>query len=216
MTFPFRHDLGRPEHRAVKYNHPHSIAWTDENVETLKRLWEEGLSTSQIAAALGDPGAKNSIIGKAHRIGLTPRRSSYGPKQIAPPKVKPPRTSSGAIPRNGRSGMSQPKCKLVATQSEPLPDPCSPAPDSLMLGYFEPNAGCRYLFGDERDIFNVRVCGAPSVNESSWCRCHWQAIHARDNGHTGDSRPDLAAQNRRAAPSPIVLAVLSDREDRAA
>lgn len=216
MTFPFRHDPARPEHRAVKYNHPHSIAWTDEAVETLKRLWEEGHSTSQIAAALGDPGAKNSIIGKAHRIGLTPRRSSYGTKQIAPPKVKPPRTLSGAIPRNGRSRMTKPKFKLVAAQSEPLPDPGSPAPDSLMLGYFEPNAGCRYIFGDERDIFSVRVCGAPAFQETSYCAHHYRLCHSRDNGHLGDSRPDLAAQNRRAAPSPIVLAVLSDREDRAA
>lgn len=48
--------------------------WTDERVDELKILWDEGVSTMEIGRRLGM--SKNAIIGKAHRIGLKPRRAS--------------------------------------------------------------------------------------------------------------------------------------------
>ncbi|WP_367716200.1 GcrA family cell cycle regulator [Nitratireductor sp. GISD-1A_MAKvit] len=46
--------------------------WTDERVETLKKLWAEGLSASQIAAQLGGV-SRNAVIGKVHRLKLSSR-----------------------------------------------------------------------------------------------------------------------------------------------
>src|SRR6267154_5670521 len=51
------------------------MSWTDERVETLKRLWTEGLSASQIAAELGSV-TRNAVIGKVHRLGLSGRAKS--------------------------------------------------------------------------------------------------------------------------------------------
>jgi hypothetical protein len=48
------------------------MAWTDERVELLKRLWAAGFSSSQIAAELSDISG-NSVLGKAHRLGLSAR-----------------------------------------------------------------------------------------------------------------------------------------------
>ena len=48
------------------------MAWTEERVEQLKKLWTEGLSASQIAKRLGDA-TRNAVIGKVHRLGLEPR-----------------------------------------------------------------------------------------------------------------------------------------------
>ena len=45
------------------------MAWTDDRVEILKKLWAEGLSASQIARELGDV-TRNAVIGKVHRLGL--------------------------------------------------------------------------------------------------------------------------------------------------
>ena len=45
------------------------MAWTDERVELLKKLWTEGLSASQIAGRLGGV-TRNAVIGKVHRLGL--------------------------------------------------------------------------------------------------------------------------------------------------
>ena len=46
------------------------MAWTDDRVELLKKLWAEGLSASQIANRLGGV-TRNAVIGKVHRLGLS-------------------------------------------------------------------------------------------------------------------------------------------------
>jgi len=46
------------------------MSWTDERVETLKRMWNEGQSASQIAKELGGV-TRNAVIGKVHRLELT-------------------------------------------------------------------------------------------------------------------------------------------------
>ena len=43
------------------------MSWTDERVETLKRMWAEGQSASQIAKELGGV-TRNAVIGKVHRL----------------------------------------------------------------------------------------------------------------------------------------------------
>ena len=47
--------------------------WTQERLETLKILWNEGLSISQIGQKLGV--TRNAVAGKAHRLGLPKRQS---------------------------------------------------------------------------------------------------------------------------------------------
>ena len=51
------------------------MAWTQERIEKLKALWEEGLTASRIAAELGEV-TRNAVIGKAHRLGLSGRMTS--------------------------------------------------------------------------------------------------------------------------------------------
>ncbi len=48
------------------------MAWTEERVELLTKLWGQGLSASQIARTLGDV-TRNAVIGKVHRLGLSGR-----------------------------------------------------------------------------------------------------------------------------------------------
>ena len=67
------------------------MPWTDEMVETLKKMWNEGLSTGEIGKRLGV--SKNSIVGKVHRLQLTARPSPIKKKNSeeavsTPPKVK--------------------------------------------------------------------------------------------------------------------------------
>ena len=52
------------------------MSWNDERVNTLKKLWAEGHSASQIAKQLGGV-TRNAVIGKVHRLGLSapPRRA---------------------------------------------------------------------------------------------------------------------------------------------
>lgn len=49
------------------------MAWTEEKVAELTKLWDEGLTTGEIGKKLGV--SKNAVVGKAHRLGLEGRPS---------------------------------------------------------------------------------------------------------------------------------------------
>lgn len=63
------------------------MSWTDERVELLKKMWNEGHSASQIAKELGGV-TRNAVIGKVHRLGLSNRT---GPEAEAKPEPETPR-----------------------------------------------------------------------------------------------------------------------------
>lgn len=62
------------------------MAWTDERVETLKKMWAEGQSASAIAKELGGV-TRNAVIGKVHRLGLSNRGEDAEAKPTAAPEV---------------------------------------------------------------------------------------------------------------------------------
>ena len=81
-----------------------SAGWTDERVETLKKLWMEGLSASQIAGELGEGVTRNAVIGKVHRLKLSARAKPTNTTPRARPAARPaPRRV--ASPSAGLSGM---------------------------------------------------------------------------------------------------------------
>lgn len=49
--------------------------WTEDLVETLKKLWADGLSASCIAAELPGMFSRSAVIGKVHRLGLSHRKT---------------------------------------------------------------------------------------------------------------------------------------------
>jgi hypothetical protein len=61
----------------VDFRQPEAgMEWTEQRIEMLRRLWGQGQTASQIAAALGGV-TRNAVIGKAHRLGLTGRPSPF-------------------------------------------------------------------------------------------------------------------------------------------
>ncbi len=95
------------------------MSWTDERVETLKRMWGEGQSASQIAKELGGV-TRNAVIGKVHRLGLSNR---VGPgeeeAEEAAPVVVPAPAAAAPAPA--------PKPDPVKAEPAPAPKP-APAP----------------------------------------------------------------------------------------
>ena len=59
------------------------MSWTDDRVDLLKKLWQEGLSASQIAGRLGGV-TRNAVIGKVHRLGLSGRATTSRMKSSRP------------------------------------------------------------------------------------------------------------------------------------
>lgn len=54
--------------------------WTDERVEQLKALWDQGFDAKSIAKRLGGV-TRNAVIGKVHRLGL-PSNSGVMPQPL--------------------------------------------------------------------------------------------------------------------------------------
>ena len=86
------------------------MSWTDERVETLKRMWGEGQSASQIAKELGGV-TRNAVIGKVHRLGLSNRTTGAA----AAPAAK-----SAAKEKPAPAAKTKPKAK-PAKAAEPAP-----------------------------------------------------------------------------------------------
>ncbi len=110
------------------------MSWTDERIETLKRLWEQGLTASQIADDLGNV-TRNAVIGKAHRLGLKARPSPVKAGEEASPAPAPraaaPRpTPRAAEPRASETRAPQPRAAEPAKPAAPraAPPPAAPAP----------------------------------------------------------------------------------------
>jgi GcrA cell cycle regulator len=47
-----------------------AATWSDGDVDTLKSMWTEGASASEIAAALGKGISRAAVLGKVHRLKL--------------------------------------------------------------------------------------------------------------------------------------------------
>ena len=94
------------------------MAWTDERVEVLKKLWIEGKSASFIAKKLGGV-TRNAVIGKVHRLGLSNRTGTSPDK----PKIKEKSPKKGKIGvKQGKSAVEK-KIDLAKTLTKPIPRP---------------------------------------------------------------------------------------------
>ena len=93
------------------------MSWTDERVETLKRMWSEGQSASAIAKELGGV-TRNAVIGKVHRLGLSNRteEAEAAPAAAPEPEKKAERKPAPAAPKPA------PQPEPVAAKSAPAPE----------------------------------------------------------------------------------------------
>ena len=82
------------------------MGWTDERVETLKKLWLDGLSASQIAKSLGGV-TRNAVIGKVHRLGLSGRATPSQPARTTFKAPRPARPAQPQAPRRVAAPVSQ-------------------------------------------------------------------------------------------------------------
>jgi GcrA cell cycle regulator len=142
------------------------MGWTDDRVETLKKLWTEGLSASQIAKQLGGV-TRNAVIGKVHRLGLagraTPSRPAKRPRPAARPRVV---TGGGAL--NRPRPVHAPYLALVP-QLEPLKAEDGSVTTVLTLS----DSVCKWPIGDPTDA-TFAFCGRSSGPHGPYCADHAQ------------------------------------------
>ncbi|MGE0774505.1 MAG: GcrA family cell cycle regulator [Sphingomonadaceae bacterium] len=115
------------------------MSWTEERIEQLRKMWEGGMTASQIAEELGGV-SRNAVIGKAHRLGLQSRPSpvkagesseSGASAEAAAPAVprppRPPRPAPVAAPP------PEPAAPAATVAAQPQP-PASPQPMIRSIG----------------------------------------------------------------------------------
>ncbi|AML50252.1 MULTISPECIES: GcrA family cell cycle regulator [Falsihalocynthiibacter] len=94
------------------------MSWTDERVETLKKMWGEGQSASQIAKELGGV-TRNAVIGKVHRLGLSNRTTTA--------KTTPEKKAAPAKPA-ARTKAAEPRVEPKVEAKPVSPEPTRPIP----------------------------------------------------------------------------------------
>ena len=164
------------------------MGWTDERVTTLKKLWLEGLSASQIAKQLGGV-TRNAVIGKVHRLGLSGRAA---PSQPARPVFKPQRPARpvAAAPQPVRrplSNMPTPPEPMIRRVEEPG------SATVLTLGAHM----CKWPIGDPSSD-NFTFCGRRSDDGTPYCLEHARiAYQPQQSGKKKSGPTELARSLRR-------------------
>lgn len=165
------------------------MGWTDERVELLKKLWQDGLSASQIAKQLGGV-TRNAVIGKVHRLGLSGRATPSKPARPAFKAPRPaPRAAAPAAPRR----IAQP-----LAVARPAPEPVRYIDESpgtatvLTLGAHM----CKWPIGDPSSE-DFTFCGR-RASDSPYCMEHQRvAYQPAQTGKKKATATELARSLRR-------------------
>jgi GcrA cell cycle regulator len=140
--------------------------WTPERIEQLQSFVVAGLSCSQIAAQIGV--TRNAVIGKIHRLGLSPVRPPGAVARTCPPRARDPRAarphrrlrllwSNGAATPEADAGPDS----VESTQ------PCS------LLDLAQ--GKCRWPVSDAAGngrAADFVFCGNPAIEGLSYCAGH--------------------------------------------
>lgn len=180
-----------------------TLTWTEERVERLKQLWQEGRSASHIAAELGGV-SRNAVIGKVHRLGLSGRGKPQ-PQAPTASKARARGEQRGEGQRGeGQQGASAPSAPadspaapqpIIAganalavaperiAEAAPAPAPVRrpaaevvvPISDRVTIMDLRENM-CRWPIGDPSSA-EFRFCGARALTGLPYCDCHAQIAY---------------------------------------
>jgi GcrA cell cycle regulator len=104
------------------------MSWTEDRVETLKKMWADGQSASQIAKELGGV-TRNAVIGKVHRLGLSNR--SGGGTAATDPAEAPSDSDTpveAAAPKQAPAAAAETVDTAAPAEPDPVVTEATPRP----------------------------------------------------------------------------------------
>ena len=189
------------------------MSWTDERVETLKKMWGEGQSASQIAKELGGV-TRNAVIGKVHRLGLSNRAGgtpagSAKPGAAAKPAAKDKAAAkdkpsapdnTAAAPAAAPAPVTSLARKAIIPAGQPLP----PQPSANEISP-EALASVREVEKKAKKIslmeLTERTCkwpiGDPATDDFWFCGLSAQAGKPYCEAHVGVAFQPMSARRDR-------------------
>lgn len=160
--------------------------WTDEAVERVKKLWDDGRSAAEIALMIGGGLTRNAVIGKLWRLKKLDRPRVIRPKQHGNkgrPKAK------GIVARTGSKRQANDDSRVRTTLMRRLQEPQMeglPLPEEVeegidftrRIGLIEASdrKGCLYCYGDPLTA-DHSFCAEPRRPGSSWCEEHHRRVY---------------------------------------
>jgi GcrA cell cycle regulator len=160
------------------------MEWNDTIITELRGLWAEGLSTAEIGRRLGI--SKNAVVGKAHRLDLSPRPSPIRRQERAPGAPSP-------APR-----VVGPTLAPLPMRPAPMPMPATvaaapvskPAPSRRLAAVSTPAtrvSACCWPIGEPGKP-SFHFCDAVAVQGKPYCTEHAQLAYVKIR----DRREDAA------------------------
>jgi GcrA cell cycle regulator len=165
---------------------PGAGKWTEADDLTLKRMWEDGETSSSIGRAIGK--SKNSVISRAHRL-LLPARPS--PIKAARPLPARPSPIKAARPRpktvfkrkaaHHSANLAKARTAMPPIRLPPVPhvemlDGKGVAPADLKSRH------CQWPHGDPGDAA-FRFCGQPPIGTRPYCEAHCRIAYTNYTPH---------------------------------
>ena len=139
--------------------------WTPERVEQLRNHVVNGLTCSQIAAQIGV--SRNAVIGKIHRLGLSPGRPPGGSARSCPPRARHPRAAGQRQLLRLMWSEGERLAEVAAPPSIESAQPCS---------LFDLEHGkCRWPLGGpggDNGAVAFMFCGNSAVDGFPYCPGH--------------------------------------------
>lgn len=134
------------------------MSWTEERIDTLKKMWDSGMTATQIAEELGGV-SRNAVIGKAHRLGLPARPSPVKPNEAKAAAAAEARPAPSPAPAAAPSPAPQPAAPrpaaapaAPAASAAPAPvaaAPAEPRPDTPQMRSIGPGGFLRQNPGEQ-------------------------------------------------------------------
>ena len=173
------------------------MGWTEQQITTLKQMWGNGFSASEIARSLGNGLTRNAVIGKAHRLKLSvggaaastkredPLSTNVGGSVLASmTKVSKKRVMLRPLPP-----VQMPEGMAARTFIRETPRPIDNAHRGEGIAVTKATERqCRWPIGDPRSP-DFRFCGCTAHEGMPYCVDHarvaYQSVSKRARG--GDS-----------------------------